>query len=219
MTLFRSSIEAANFSDWDGWWADDGIFMERTKDAAYPHRGAYGLRVTCYTNYRCGYLWQELNKEIAPQETIYFSFALRFPENPEHIVRLLEFKDDNWSWSYTLYLLPEGKLWHLAMNDGGSATGKVVDAVITGEPHWINIAVWRASADGAEDGGCRAWIDGVSETDYLDNLSNYGAVDLIEELKFGVTAYSCPGFVVDLDELYVGGKPVRPPLPVGKVWK
>lgn len=75
------------------------------------------------------------------------------------------------------------QLYISTQNDGGSYTERYTNISFT-EPHWIEVAITRASSDVASDGTVEFWIDGVAGTS-ITGIDNYDCLNVVGQFKVG----------------------------------
>lgn len=216
---FGALNEAGNLDEWDGYEWFDGVFIGQIIEAAYPHRGRYGLRITSYVNNRFAYVFKTgLSISIAPGESICLSFAQRFTNNPSGTVYVAKWFDDDDNLILHHDIVSSGVVRSIVRDDGGawhSISGQT--PLADGKWHWISVGLRRATSATAQDAQLTVHVDGVIEGT-LSGLDVYDAFANFDTLRFGIPSYSRSGFVIDLDEVFISGEALEPFLAGGGRW-
>ncbi len=193
--------EVPAFGEWDAVVQAGSSTIVQSTDAAFPERGAVGLRTTVVGTDRA-YVTRNDVATLSPGEGYHVGFWLRVPVAPPlemfFIISRIALND------FFIKLSNYGKLRLQLRDDAGSYhSTSYSQAIDTGRWVYVVANIVRASSPTANDGRGELFVDGLSAGS-VSGLDNYDTLDGTSYIRIGASSGVSDGFTCDFDEIKIG---------------
>ena len=202
----------AHYGEWDSLSQAGGSTVVQSTDAAFPERGAYGLRCQTVAGNNA-YVQKDDIASIAPGGELYVGFWMNVAGLPAVSSTYLSSLYNGGSMQIGVYFSTAGSLKLACRRDGGwTYLGWIAPPAATGRWLYFVLAVKRASSGVAADGWFRMWFDGRLAAEGI-NQDNYDTFAGSLDLRAGCHASARDNLDVYLDEYKVATSYPEPYVP------
>jgi hypothetical protein len=188
---------SGGLGEWDaGVLASGAAGIVRSASAAFPDRGASGLRITSAAGNPVYIRKNNAIPALPPGGSVWVGLWLRVNQAGPNYTYFLSLC------GYAVRLGLEPTLFGVVINDSGGPHFTNDAPAATGSWRYVVLKVTRATAPGAADGRLEMWVDGRALTP-VAGYANFNKLAGGGELDLGNFTPPANGFVIDADEVKV----------------